>query len=621
MSGRLDSRFPYGIGRVCWLILVFGVGGLMMAGCRAAPPHVTIRPPKCLPRVPTVIVSKDITQRQAHTAKDLFQSQPGLEVRQTGGATNVYLRGTTSHHHLVLLQGMPVNDPSGNGGFAFQNLDPALFERVEIVTGARAFYEGSGALGGVIRLTPKSLTPHDGQEDALSTAIVRAEGGSFKTGRAYASLGHREGRVGALGQVSSTYEGLKQRANKTHGTRVADGFGQDQGALMISAQPTEAYGASLFLQGTQSKAEVNGFVNQLPQFTGGKAYTYGQQGILTQKLLTLDGRLMHSLVLGSYGMRRKYVMPLSQPGVETFQARRQQGAYDIDYEATDAIKVQGGLSCGRETTQSLQDGAKGLEQKALRAKVEWSPLEEARFFLSGRLDKHDPYAWYPTWQAGAGYDLLATTTLETSLGTGFKAPDRQTLTGNATFQRPNPQAKPEKARLWDVSLIQRIPRIGLLLKGTYFMETIHDVLVWDSAARKMVNRNERSIKGMEMLMKMDWSAQIATTASVTVIRAFDRQPAQRAYNISPIKTTLGMVYTPTDTLSLFGDIVHKSRQMDYGNHRLGALTDVRVGGMYTLASGCEVHGRVENLLDQRHEEAYGFGRRGIGVFGGITWRG
>ena len=85
----------------------------------------------------TVITRSDIERRHAESVGDLLRSAAGLNVVQSGSAgkaSSVFMRGANSNHVLVLLDGVPMNDPT-TGAFDFSELSCAGIERIEIVRG------------------------------------------------------------------------------------------------------------------------------------------------------------------------------------------------------------------------------------------------------------------------------------------------------------------------------------------------------------------------------------------------------------------------------------------------------------------------------------------------------
>ena len=107
-----------------------------------------------LPAAVTVINRQDIEEMQVNSLPELLTGIAGVDVTVSGGygkTTGIRMRGTESHHVLVLVDGVRIGSAT-LGTAAFQHLQPAMIERIEIVRGPRSSLWGSEALGGVIHL-------------------------------------------------------------------------------------------------------------------------------------------------------------------------------------------------------------------------------------------------------------------------------------------------------------------------------------------------------------------------------------------------------------------------------------------------------------------------------------
>ena len=165
-----------------------------------------------------VITEDEIQARQAVFAADILTTVPGLSVSRNGafgGITSVRQRGASSDKTLVLIDGVPMDDPSQpSGSFDFASLDLADVSRIEILSGPQGSLWGSEAIGGVIAFTTREL-------DGLRAAL---EGGSYGTVHGDAAVGHAEDRwAGGISLSGYRSDGIS-KADARDGNPEKDGF-------------------------------------------------------------------------------------------------------------------------------------------------------------------------------------------------------------------------------------------------------------------------------------------------------------------------------------------------------------------------------------------------------------
>jgi len=112
-------------------------------------------------KVVTVITKADLEKMGNKNLATLLQEQVGVTVNgasnNAGSVQTIFTRGASGGRTLVLLDGIPVNDPS----FINNDLDLNLFatnsiERIEICRGAQSTLYGSDAIAGVINIITTS---------------------------------------------------------------------------------------------------------------------------------------------------------------------------------------------------------------------------------------------------------------------------------------------------------------------------------------------------------------------------------------------------------------------------------------------------------------------------------
>ena len=143
------------------------------------------------PRIVTVLGRDEIAAAPAQSVNDLLKYAAGVDVRQRGpmGAqTDISIRGGTSEHIAVLLDGVNVCDPqTGHNAFSLP-VDIGDIERIEVIEGPAGRICGTSSLLGAINIVTKAPTESGGS--------VHAEGGSFGCVGAGARLSLATGKWG-----------------------------------------------------------------------------------------------------------------------------------------------------------------------------------------------------------------------------------------------------------------------------------------------------------------------------------------------------------------------------------------------------------------------------------------
>jgi vitamin B12 transporter len=108
----------------------------------------------------TVISRETIEASKAESVIDLLQEVPFLHISQVGaagGLSSVTLRGGDPNFTLVMIDGIPVNDPTNllGGSYDFSYLSTDQIERIEIVRGPFSSVFGSEAISGVINIVSR----------------------------------------------------------------------------------------------------------------------------------------------------------------------------------------------------------------------------------------------------------------------------------------------------------------------------------------------------------------------------------------------------------------------------------------------------------------------------------
>lgn len=152
-----------------------------------------------------------------------FGQEVRLSIRGSGLSRGFHMRGLT-----LLQDGIPINLADDNGDF--QELDPQVFDRIDVYRGANALRFGGSTLGGAINaITPTGRT--------APRFAFRLDGGSFSTIRGKAAVAFATSRADAyLALTTDNSDG-----DRNHAQRDAIRFNGNAGLRLSEAIETRFY--------------------------------------------------------------------------------------------------------------------------------------------------------------------------------------------------------------------------------------------------------------------------------------------------------------------------------------------------------------------------------------------
>ena len=552
----------------------------------------------------SIISADDIELIGYQFALDAVAAAPGATINQNGafgGLASVRIRGASSEQTLVLIDGVPVTDPSSpGGGFNFARLDTANIERIEVLKGPQSTLWGSDAIGGVVSITTKK--PDDGLG---GNAFV--EYGSFNFQRAGAAV-EAGGEIGdfRFSATSTSTDGIS-KADKSNGNSERDGYD----AVTLAANGGLNLGPARLssdVMWTDAEADFDSFV-------------FGSQGNVgdgdevseTEELstnITLDiplfnDRFDNAVVVGYSDIDRQSF----SNGAPSFGADgerwiyRYQGNFELNGANTLAFGVE------REETTANDDET---SIDSLFALYEFKPFEKLTLTGGVRVDDHEKFGSETTGRVAAAYNVIDSLTIRGSWGQGFKAPtifQSTYICGFCGLTEPNSDLQPETSEAFEIGLDWRSSN-GLAEAGIVLFDQESENLIDFTFTAGYDNVALVESQGVEIYGGYRVADWLNISGNYAYIDAEEGDGAERT-RLPEHSGDVTFGLNPEGRVSGAVLVRYNGEELNTNGATLDSWTRVDVSGSFAVTDSVEFYGRIENLFDEDYQQILGYGTPGM----------
>jgi vitamin B12 transporter len=580
------------------------------------------RLPTLLTDVPdvTVIDRTQIDARQAVYAADILDTVPGLAVTDNGafgGVTSVRIRGATSDKTLVLLDGVPQNDPSDpNGAYDFANLDLSDISRIEILSGPQSSLWGSDAIGGVISLTSREI---DGWR-------ASGEGGTLSTFDGSAAIGR---------STDAWAAGASIFGDRSDGVAKADGIGPRDPYWSWSAgaygrvTPTSWISLDARLRYNQSYAAIDGYdattfvFGYTPQYANTESWSGTARAIVQAPLGFTD-----TVSVGVYELSRSDIY-IGQPADSSaFDALTQDYRFTAERGApTDPIGVAFGAE--RESADaSLSTGAhESLGTTSGFGILRLRPIDALTLTASGRYDAPDSFQAAATGHGSAVWKLGWGFSLEGAWGQGFKTPSISELACDfCTPAGPSVGLKPEHAVGWDAGVAWASSDGRFSARVTDYRLSVRDQIEFSpSFPFRYVNIDSTRTDGVEASA----DAKLTRQLSLEVEYAYtDARDLDADTQMLRVPRNSGSASLDWNSGRWHAAVSVRGEGQDADINPSTFIPEPRPGfvlanfaGAYDLNSRVQLTARIDDIVNTHYQEVLGYGEPKRLIFFGIRAKG
>jgi vitamin B12 transporter len=580
------------------------------------------------------IALKDTTQSatvyqlsSTASAYDALRDVPSLGATTTGahgGQTSLFIRGGNSDHHLVLLNGVPVNQLS-SGLATIERLPFAQFNQLEVVRGNVSAIYGSAAMSGVANLTQKlnRKAPMIEGNIGLGTHGTRQFG--IKAAK-YVSTndGYVAGDI-SLGHENRFAQSAKDTNQKTNISPDRDGINQNNIGANIYYQKNK-YQAKLHLLHTQNtvnydKEMYNIFWMPDPIGLNTNHYSKGRLGYyhliqqleLTPKLfLKADHALVQDQGREYVDTKNNWLLNKPATLTDALKQRTLFNALELRYKPSEKHTW---VTQAETNFQKIDATSYGFAQY----KVSQRHTQSGRIAYLYQDDKHRVDLNFRKDRIKDGdktthsdaYYLAGARYLTPDLQVGaihakaFKMPTFNQLYGAWSA---NPKLMPEKSKSYE--LFARYGLGGAILRTSIYQTKYKNLIDYDALYQPQ-NINRATAQGVEQSLTYqhaNWQGGLFVNyqhvRNDTAPKAILRRPhimarANIGYqaNVSGLPVIIG------------GDIYHRAASKDYVGYSIGKLPSYTTVGLFAeaqLAKHATAKLSVNNLFNKKAQEVYGY---------------
>jgi len=556
----------------------------------------------------TIITSEDIKRSNAKDITELLRTVPELNLVQNGGPgkeASVILRGGDSRHVLVLVDGVRVNSPT-TGSFDFSGILLDDIERIEIVKGAQSTVYGSEAMAGVINIITKK---------AKKTGIeLSLEAGSYGTYSPSISLFTNSQRHSL--RLTGSYYSTDGISAASAGSE-RDGYENTSFSGTFTLKPSERIDLTIFTRYIDDRTELDGF-----DFMTGRAIddtNYVQRGERLLGLITMRTLFIESweqiIKLSQSEEKLKGSDPDTFFNNYTIKTLQRELNWQNNLYLHDNYILTAGIDLRYEDAINEGNFDESRDSHAFYINNRITLLKDLIINGGLRYDHYELTGNRTTYRLGALYNIRPLNTrLRLNYGTGFRAPSMNELYypwyGNASL-------KPERSSSWEAGIEKAFFSERLLLSLTYFREDYKDLIVPDPLTWQATNINRAEIKGVETGLRVSLAEDISLRAGYVNLDAEDRETGERLSRRPMHRLNLELSGKKGPFSSSIYYIYTGGRYDSAIKGNLPPYSVVNISASYRVSNTLSTFMRIENLFDRNYEEAGGYGRPGLSIYGGM----
>jgi vitamin B12 transporter len=596
-------------------------------------------------KVVTVIGKEQLSRSAGKTLAEVLTEQAGVFIsgahNAQGSVQTVFMRGASSGRMLILVDGIPVNDPSMiNNEFDLNLLLLQDVERIEISKGAQSTLYGSDAIAGVINI----ITVNSEALKKFQLKGMLGLGNRFTTKDGIKVYGRIKnfGYAAGISQAhtagfSSAYDSMRT------GQYDKDGFDGSVLNAAIDYRIVPALSVKSFVRYSKYRADVDAAA-----FTDDKDYTINNNDLSAGGGLAFKKGITDIHANYQYAkIKRRYLNDsLDAPGFAKFESNRYGGVTQFaelfaSVRPGSWISLLAGADYRKGSMNQQYFSVSGFgpyesefENKSLHQVSAYASVfldflnERLNLEAGGRYNDHSRYGSNSTYTFHSSYRVAEHWRVFAGIASGYKAP--------SIFQvydaySGNQELKPETSVNYEAGVQQQQTKVNNRL--VFFHREIKNGIDYDYINFSYFNFVKQTVNGIEWELEAKPTDKFDIRTNYTFISGEEQTQSRENFNDTTynyllrrprhqFNLNLGYRFYPEFYASITARTV--SKRYDVGGFM---AKDIPVKGYFLLGAYAEYRANeriklfidLKNITDTKFFDIRGYNTTPVTLIGGISF--